>query len=80
MKTRDRKDDLANMLRRILQRNLSSDNGLQGDVVLEAKTSELARHYERDFGAVRLPVYSSDAPRFMIADDAAKNFFFSYLE
>lgn len=59
---------------------ISIDNGLQGDVVLEAKTSELARHYERDFGAVRLPVYSSDAPRFMIADDAAKNIFFSYLE
>lgn len=59
---------------------ISIDNGLRGDVVLEAKTFELARHYERDFGAVKLPVYSADAPRFMIADDAAKNIFFSYLE
>lgn len=59
---------------------ISIDNGLRGDVVLEAKTSELAKHYERDFGAVKLPVYSADAPRFMIADDAAKNIFFSYLE
>ena len=59
---------------------ISIDNGLYGDVVLEAKTDELARHYEDDFGAVKLPVYSADAPRFMIADNAAKNIFFSYLE
>lgn len=59
---------------------ISIDNGLRGDVVLEAKTFELAQHYERDFGAVKLPVYSADAPRFMIADDAAKIIFFSYLE
>ena len=29
---------------------LSIDNGLAGDVVLEAKTTALAKHYERDFG------------------------------
>ena len=36
---------------------LSIDNGLTGDVVLEAKTSALAAHYERDFGAVALPSF-----------------------
>ena len=59
---------------------ISIDNGLRGDVVLEAKTTELAKHYERDFGAVKLPIFSADASRFLIADDAAKNIFFSYLE
>ena len=59
---------------------LSVDHGFGGDVVLEAKTSELAAHYEKDFGAVQLPVFSSAAPRFLIADEAAKRIFFSYLE
>ena len=59
---------------------ISIDNGLRGDVVLEAKTTELAEHYARDFGAVKLPIFSADASRFLIADDAAKNIFFSYLE
>ena len=58
---------------------LSIDNGFAGDVVLEAKTTSLARHYERDFGAVRLPVFSSSAPRYLIADEAAKRMFFTYL-
>ena len=58
---------------------LSIDNGLAGDVVLEAKTTELARHYERDFGAVRLPAFDSFAPRYLIADEAAKRIFFTYL-
>ena len=58
---------------------LSVDHGFGGDVVLEAKTPELAEHYERDFGAVRLPAFSSTAPRFLIADEAAKRIFFSYL-
>ncbi len=58
---------------------LSIDNGFAGDVVLEAKTSELARHYERDFGAVRLPMFKSSAPRYLIADEAAKRIFFTYL-
>ncbi len=58
---------------------LSIDNGFAGDVVLEAKTSELARHYERDFGAVRLPIFESSAPRYLIADEAAKRIFFTYL-
>ena len=59
---------------------LSIDNGFNGDVVLEAKTPELARHYAEDFGAVRLPSFGSAAPRFLIADTAAKQIFFSYLE
>ena len=59
---------------------LSIDNGFNGDVVLEAKTTELAQHYADDYGAVRLPSFTSAAPRFLIADAAAKQIFFSYLE
>ena len=58
---------------------LSIDNGFAGDVILEAKTTELARHYERDFGAVRLPTFEFSAPRYLIADEAAKRIFFTYL-
>ncbi len=59
---------------------LSVDNGLTGDVVLEAKTTALAEHYKRDFGAVELPSFSSSAPRLLIADEAAKRIFFRYLQ
>ena len=59
---------------------LSVDYGLGGDVVLEAKTSELEKHYVSDFGAVKLPIHTASAPRYLIANDAAKNIFFSYLE
>lgn len=58
---------------------LSIDNGFAGDVVLEAKTTQLAQHYERDFGAVLLPALHSSAPRYLIADEAAKRIFFTYL-
>lgn len=58
---------------------LSIDNGLTGDVVLEAKTTSLARHYEKDFGAILLPTFRSSAPRYLIADEAAKRIFFIYL-
>ena len=58
---------------------LSIDHGLAGDVVLEAKTAELARHYEKDFGAVLLPSFEASAPRYLIADEAAKRIFFTYL-
>jgi hypothetical protein len=58
---------------------LSIDHGFAGDVILEAKTEDLARHYERDFGAVRLPIFQSSAPRYLIADEAAKRIFFTYL-
>lgn len=59
---------------------LSIDHGLAGDVVLEAKTTKLAKHYEQDFGAVKIPAYQASAPRYLIADDAAKQIFFTYLE
>ena len=58
---------------------LSIDNGFAEDVVLEAKTTQLAQHYERDFGAVLLPALHSSAPRYLIADEAAKRIFFTYL-
>ena len=59
---------------------LSIDSGLTGDVVLEAKTTSLAKHYEEDFGAVLLPTLQSSAPRYLIADEAAKRIFFTYLD
>lgn len=59
---------------------LSIDSGLGGNVVLDAKTTELAKHYEQDFGAIRLPSLKGSAPRFLIADEAAKQIFFSYLK
>ena len=59
---------------------LSIDNGFAGDVVLEAKTTALANHYVKDFGAVALPAFSTSAPRLLIADEAAKQLFFRYLE
>lgn len=58
---------------------LSIDSGLTGDVVLEAKTTSLAKHYEEDFGAALLPTFQSSAPRYLIADEAAKRIFFTYL-
>lgn len=58
---------------------LSIDNGFTGDVVLEAKTTKLAKHYEQDFGAVQIPAFQTSAPRYLIADDAAKQIFFTYL-
>ena len=59
---------------------LSVDNGFGGDVILRAKTTELEKHYIKDFGAVRLPSFDAAAPRYIIADEAAKRIFFSYLE
>ena len=58
---------------------LSIDNGFGGDVILEAKTTELARHYTKDFGAVRIPDFSTAALRFLIADEAVKRIFLTYL-
>ncbi|MBD5148628.1 MAG: hypothetical protein HDT19_07635 [Oscillibacter sp.] len=57
----------------------SIDHGLAGDVVLEAKTAELARHYEKDFGAVLPPSFETSASRYLIADEAAKRILFTYL-
>ena len=58
---------------------LSVDNGFGGDVILRAKTTELEKHYVKDFGAVKLPSFDNAAPRYIIADQAAKQIFFSYL-
>lgn len=58
----------------------SIDNGCRGDIVFEAKTSELAKHYEEDFHALRLPNAFVNAPiRFMLADEDAWKLFSKYL-
>ena len=55
--------------------------GFNGDVTLNAKTPELAKHYERDFGAIPLPGRGNgSAPRYLICDEAAIDIFTSYLE
>ena len=59
---------------------LSIDHGFGGDVVLEAKTTTLENHYVRDFGAIRLPTLPGRAPRLLIADESAKQIFFTYLK
>ena len=49
---------------------LSCNHGCEGCVVFEAKTSELAEHYIRDFGAI--PLSSFGGPqRFMLEGDTA---------
>ncbi len=58
----------------------SIDCGFGGDVILEAKTDALARHYRNDFGGIELPSFDGGAPRFLIQGEAAKNIFFSYLK
>lgn len=59
----------------------SVDAGFNGDVTLDARTPELAKHYERDFGAFLIPgCKSSAAPRYLICGEAAINIFTSYLE
>lgn len=60
---------------------LSVDAGFNGDVTLDAKTPELAKHYERDFGALPIPGRERGAaPRYLICDEAARDIFVSYLE
>ena len=57
------------------------DAGFNGDVTLDTKTPELARHYERDLGALLIPGHERDmAPRYLICDEAARGIFVSYLE
>lgn len=59
---------------------LSIDANCNGVVVFEAKTVELEQHYIRDFGARPVASLYPDGPKtFMIADEAAKNIFSSYL-
>ena len=58
----------------------SIDNGCRGDVVFDAKTDELAKHYAQDLGAMQIPSASSGGPkRFMLADEAAWALFSNYL-
>lgn len=61
---------------------LSIDHGFNGDVTLSAKTPELAKHYEQDYGAIRLPGRnrSDVAPRYLICDKTAQSIFELYLE
>lgn len=59
----------------------SIDHGCRGDVVFEAKTDELARHYESDFHARRIPSLTSGGPkRYMLADEDAWRLFSKFLK
>lgn len=59
----------------------SIDHGCRGDVVFDAKTDELARHYESDFHARRIPSLESGGPkRYMLADEDAWRLFSKYLK
>lgn len=59
---------------------LSIDSGKNGVVTFEAKTDELAKHYIRDFGAIRVFAKQSGGPvMLMIADNAALSLFSTYL-
>lgn len=54
----------------------SIDAGCRGDVVFDAKTDELARHY-----AKLIPSAASGGPkRFMLADEDAWKLFSKYLD
>ena len=58
----------------------SIDHGCRGDVVFEAKTDALAKHYAEDFHALPIPGVSPSGPkRFMLADEDAWNLFSKYL-
>ena len=59
---------------------LSIDANCNGVIVFEAKTNDLEQHYIRDFGARPVASLYPDGPKtFMIADQAAKDIFSSYL-
>ena len=58
----------------------SIDHGCRGEVVFEAKTDELARHYESDFRARRVSGMASGGPkRYMLADEEAWALFSKFL-
>lgn len=57
------------------------DNGCRGDVVFDAKTDELAYHYETDFHARRVASLASGGPkRYMLADEGAWALFSKFLK
>lgn len=59
----------------------SIDHGCRGDVVFDAKTDELARHYEADFHAQRIPSLKFGGPkRYMLADEGAWRLFSKFLK
>ena len=59
----------------------SIDRGCRGDVVFDAKTDELARRYEADFHARRIPSLESGGPkRYMLADEDAWQLFSKFLK
>lgn len=57
---------------------LSVDYGYGGAIYLKAKTSELRKHYIRDFGAI--PFSHSDPFLLLIDGDAANNLFSKFLK
>ena len=59
----------------------SIDHGCRGDVVFEAKTDELARHYESDFHARRVFGMRDGGPKcYMLADAEAWALFSKFLQ
>ena len=57
----------------------SIDNGCRGDILFEAKTDELARHYAEDFHAKPVLARNDGPKRFMLADEDAWKLFSKYL-
>lgn len=57
----------------------SIDNGCRGDILFEAKTDELARHYAEDFHARPVLARGDGPKRFMLADEDAWKLFSKYL-
>lgn len=58
----------------------SIDHGCRGDVVFEAKTDELAYHYECDFHARRIASLGDGPKRYMLADEEAWDLFSRFLK
>ena len=57
----------------------SIDHGCRGDILFEAKTEELARHYAQDFHAKPVMASTSGPKRFMLADEDAWRLFSKFL-
>ena len=78
------REDIDKIYQGLLARGIKDSefpetNG-RGDVVFDAKTDELAKHYAEDFGAKRIPSAVSGGPkRFMLADEDAWLLFSKYL-
>ncbi len=59
----------------------SIDSGCGGDIVFEAKTCELARHYEEAYRATKLPsIEGHGIQRYMLADENAWDLFSAFLK